>query len=562
MTQHELILLSPYRLPGKSSLQLSHEDMTAWLNAYTALWHPALLRNAKAPPRVDAQYDHEQPRGGIVYVLPESPPLYLAEDWEQRVRTAGSIVFHAGSDRNSSLASLQVESGAWPQEIALDLEKAAPFFGLGLGYLLETTLAEAMEHENLLDASGFWEDVQKAIQAGYFSMEDGWRAHLEKAVQKLGAGREALYPVTIHLLDLQVLDEKTLDQPWPAGLSSGMPLNVLACGSLLEKLAQEQPAKFEILRAKVKADEAEICGGCYVEREDPLLPLDSQLWNLQKGLAVTYHLLQTEVRVFARKRFGFHPQLPLQLSANGITRALYLSFNEGGGLPQYSSCVVGWASPDGKQLDAFVRIPYAADDPTTFFNLAHYWHKTTCEDHAATIALVHSSLPAAPWYRDLMELARLGPLFGTWTTFSRYFSEVLAGEHPAAASADDFHADFLSERVNAHVHQPVSTFANHLRQRRRLDACYTFAALLHSLNSTKDRPIILEELNQLEDALECDPGVARPGLADMEKKTGWPWRNVSRHVPSIMNQAPCCSIRARSPGGWLSKLTVRTGLSP
>ncbi len=548
MTQHELILLSPYRLPGKSSLQLSNEDMTAWLNAYTALWHPALLWNAKGPPRVDAQYDHEQPRGGVVYVLPESPPLYLAEDWEQRVRSAGSVVFHAGSDRSAALEIVRAESDVWLSEIAPDSEKAAPFFGLGLGYLLETTLAEAMEHENLLDAAGFWEDVQKAIQECYFSPEDGWHAHLEKAAQKLLAGREALYPVTIHLLDLLVLDDKTLDQPWPASLSSGMPLNLVACGSLLEKLAQEQPAKFEILRTKVKADEAEICGGCYLEREDPLLPLDSQLWNLQKGLAVTQNLLQTEVRVFARKRFGFHPQLPLQLSTNGITRALYLSFNDGGGLPQYSSCVVGWASPDGKQIDAFVRVPYATDDPATFFNLAHYWHKTTREDHAATIALVHSSLPAAPWYRDLMELARLGPLFGTWTTYSRYFSDVLAGEHPAAASADDFHADFLSERVNAHVRQPVSAFADHLRQRRRLDACYTFSALLHSLSSTKDRPLILEELKHLEDVLEQDPGVALPGLTDMEKKTALALadRLQARAVdnePGTMLLNPCAFAR-------------------
>src|SRR5437764_14224175 len=99
MTQHELILLSPYRYPGKSSLQLSNEDMTAWLNAYTVLWHPALLWNAKGPPHVNAQYDHEQPREGVIYALPDSPPLYLTEDWEQRVRLAGSVPLHFGGDR-------------------------------------------------------------------------------------------------------------------------------------------------------------------------------------------------------------------------------------------------------------------------------------------------------------------------------------------------------------------------------------------------------------------------------------------------------------------------------
>ena len=60
MVQHELVLLSPYRFPGQNSLMLADEDMASWLNGFSALWHPALLWNAKGPPRCDAQYDHER----------------------------------------------------------------------------------------------------------------------------------------------------------------------------------------------------------------------------------------------------------------------------------------------------------------------------------------------------------------------------------------------------------------------------------------------------------------------------------------------------------------------
>ena len=112
---------------------------------------------------------------------------------------------------------------------------------------------------------------------------DEWRTHLRNAAQKLVSAREVLYPVTIHLLDICLLDDKNLDQPWPVRLTLGTPLNVVASGQLLEKLAAEQPAKLDLLKAKIAAEEAEVCGGCYLEREDPLLPLDSQLWNLQQG---------------------------------------------------------------------------------------------------------------------------------------------------------------------------------------------------------------------------------------------------------------------------------------
>src|SRR5437588_4051981 len=104
---HELILLSPYRYPAQTALNLANEDMAAWLNGLTALWHPAVLWQAKSPPRCDTPYDHEQPRSGCVYALPESPPAYLPEDWDRRVRDAGSVLFKATPDRATTLANLR-----------------------------------------------------------------------------------------------------------------------------------------------------------------------------------------------------------------------------------------------------------------------------------------------------------------------------------------------------------------------------------------------------------------------------------------------------------------------
>jgi hypothetical protein len=635
MAQHELILLSPYRFPGPNSLVLANDDMAAWLNAYTALWHPALLWNAQGPPRCDAQYDHEQPRPSTIYALPESPPLYLPDDWEERLRAAGSVAFRAGPDRAATLENLRrsltapltpavspagerAATQGWCAGLALPAEEIGPFFGIGLGYLMQATLAEAMEHENLLDAATFWDHVQQAVAtlAGFSytpaapvynpetssyppyehyqasapvseleaasepvaSGSEGspqpsptsaaeetsgansqsveaqvprtdrsaeFRASLREAANKLLSAREVLYPVTIHLLDLMLLDEKNLDKAWPGGLAS--PLNVIASGRLLEQLAQRAPAKLEALRAKVQADEAEVCGGCYLEREEPLLHLDSQLWNLEKGLAATRALLGVEPRVYARKRFGFYPQLPLLLSTSGIHRSLLLCFDDTSGVPQYSSCVVAWPSPDGKQIDAFVRAPHPADSPATFFNLGHYWFKTTREDHAATLALLHSGEPAI-WYNDLVELARLGPVLGTWTTFSRYFNEVMAGEHPAAPTADEFHFDYLSERVNTHLPNPVSAFAAQLRLRRRIDAAWTLAALSHSLGGGQENSPLTRELSEAEDTLERTPGSSPPGFDALEARIAGALADrlqarAAANQPGTMILNPCAFAR-------------------
>lgn len=613
MPLHELVLLNPYRYPGQHSLVLGAEDMACWMNGFSALWHPALLWQAKGPPRCDSAYDHEQPQPGFIYAVPETPPLYMPDDWEERVRAAGSLAFKATTDRAATLDNLKAalavagaKAPGWSAGLDRSLDEIQPFFGVGLGHLLQATLAEAMEHENLLENDAFWEQIQHAVAllAGFpftpsappprpssdqspsyaaydYSVSrsnppdyqeypgppegaphqpdnvpleqipdtdygDGqppapprpedetlvesaasaeeraaastataeasppaaaepalsFRDVLKSAAERLLSAREVLYPVAIHLLDLVVLDEKTLDQPWPPSFPAGNPVNVLASAALLEKLSAEHPEKWAELRQRVQDGQVEVIGGQYAEREDPYLPLDSQLWNIRRGLEVAHELLGQEVRVFGRRRFGYHPQLPLLLTTNGIQRALFLTFDETSGLPHYTSCVVAWPSPDGKQVDAFVRAPLHAHDPQTFFNLGNSWYKTTREDHTATLCLSHTGQPPCAWYGDLMELARLAPMFGQWTTFSRYFETVMPGEHPSAPGADDFHSDYLGERVEAHRTDPVSAFARHVRQRRRVDACWTYAALHHALGGGDQLSPLLPRLRDLENTLE------------------------------------------------------------
>src|SRR5262249_13804842 len=141
-----------------------------------------------------------------------------------------------------------------------------------------------------------------------------------------------------------------------------------------------------------------------------------------------------------------HPHLPLFLHAVGLQRAVHLTFDDSV-LPSYRATVVNWPSPDGKQVEAFTRTPYAADSAQTFFHLAHYLHKTIMQDQAATLAFSHAAARAGPWYDDLLELTALAPVLGQWTTLSRYMNEVLAGEYVSAPAADSFHCDYLSERT-------------------------------------------------------------------------------------------------------------------
>src|SRR4051794_37871175 len=103
----ELILLSPYTPPTHHPLMLGAGDTACWLNAWSALWHPAALAGATGPPRYASPYDHETPAAGHLYALPESPALYLPGDWDDRVHEAGAASFRATDDRGETLANLR-----------------------------------------------------------------------------------------------------------------------------------------------------------------------------------------------------------------------------------------------------------------------------------------------------------------------------------------------------------------------------------------------------------------------------------------------------------------------
>ena len=95
-----------------------------------------------------APYDYEQPQAGQIFAVPESPPLMMPDDWDQRVQTAGALLFRVPTERTATLANLKAaletlpadEHGATAKLLALPPEEVAPFFGIGLGYLLGATL--------------------------------------------------------------------------------------------------------------------------------------------------------------------------------------------------------------------------------------------------------------------------------------------------------------------------------------------------------------------------------------------------------------------------------------
>lgn len=502
----EAFLLSPYKPPTSYPVSLNPEEAGAWLAGYFALWHPAVLVKLSRPPQSASSYDHDQPVEGAIYAVPTGPHLYQPEDWSQRLTEAGAQAFQPTADQEQTQAALR-EALAITADVPADWLRL--FAGLGYAYLVIESLFDAADHDHLLDAEGFWQDVHQAAQQCLAGVTEEAKPHLRNAADKLRSAREVLNSSNFYLLDLVLLEAGRGNLPWPATLSSGLPLNLLSSADVLEEFATQHPDRFAELKAKFHSDlpsQVDVITASVRDREEHLLPIESQHWSLGESRRVVQKWFSIEPHIAGRVRSAYHPLQPGWLQHHGFKKALMLSL-DGATTPNRNACVVNWPGMDGQALEAFGRDPHPVHEPSTFFNLVYTLHQATTSDSKPTVAFLHRGQAPAVGYAELVAFAELSDALGTFTGLGRYLDEYHYGEYIGNAGPDDFFSDDLDERVTQRRRpDPVSGFHRHHRERRRLDAMYALSAVHRMLT-----PVSAEDQQEQQKLHELERDLERQG---------------------------------------------------
>lgn len=457
MKYTDLVVLLPCQSLESLSLEREAIEAEELLSAWSALYHPLLVADARSAPRwLPAESPPDEPAEAL-YVVPSPSEPLLPEGWPARAETAGATVLRGYGDRRSIIAAALE---GFPQAPQVDPALAAEFLALGYCHLQVELLTRQLRYMSNLDEVRFRESLVAAAEVAAAGDPQGAREHLREAFDRLVEAREYFYPVETYLLDLTLVAHTTLGPSLRHELSCGRPVNVLISGEVLRRLSEAEPESLAALKFALADGTVSIIGGEYRELELPLLTPEEILYQLRKGLAEYRDLLGLRPTLFGRRRFGLTPILPQILRKLGFDGALHFTLDEGR-LPAESQSKIRWEGVDSTEIEALARVPVDANTPDIFLRLAQRLGNSMDLDHAATTIFAHWPAQTCPWYGDLRRMAEYGPALGKMTTLATYFENTQYAGRSTKYSADKYRSPYLNQDVESGRRDPIGRWVEH-----------------------------------------------------------------------------------------------------
>ena len=302
------------------------------------------------------------------------------------------------------------------------------------------------------------------------------------------------------------------------------------------------PQRMAALRQAISDGWADVVGGTYSEAEDPLLPLESILWQFRRGDEVyRAHLDDRNVETFARRRFGLYPQLPAD------RQTIWISVRAPPGLrrrpiPDPARDQAALGEPGRQQSgDACCARRWRPTGRSQGWLLPWRMAATMKDDHVAALPLVHWPKPVAPWYLDLRRAASYSPVLGRWTTLNDFFHLTDRPYETFRPEPDKYQTPYLAQAVARREPRadraagPSSSAAGAARGGAD-DPCAGAGDRVVHGRSSDGRPATPADLPPIDGNRKPDRDAAvttrpRPHWRESNRPGPRPWRaDIARHV--------------------------------
>ena len=456
MKYNELIVLVPCHSLEDFPTELAEGPASSLLNAFSILWHPALLASTGAFPKWERGDEATDASPDRLIIVPTATEEMVPGSWIERARREGANVITGETERQPMLKAALQPLDSYPE---VDPETVADFLALGTAYLQSELLTRHMRNFSHLDEVHMQREAVAAAQAALSHDKEATSKHLGHCFEMLYECRERYYPVDCYMIDLCLVNPDLANDQFRNLLKSPTPLNLLAQGQDWQRIVDADAECHSLIREAVESGRVEIVGGDDADLPTTLMSIDSTLFQMKQGRERIQKLFGKSPITWARKRFGIGTHLPQILVRMGYEGALHFAMDDGV-YPDEEQTQLRWEGSDGTAIDAFSRIPLAADSASSFIRFAQRMSESMDYDHTAAIVFARWPKMRTPWMDDLRRAARFSPCLGKFVTLSEFFEMTDAPGRMSEFKAGEY---FSPSLLHAVARQEASPISRHLQ---------------------------------------------------------------------------------------------------
>ena len=504
MSYQKAVVLIPSHSLEDFPTELSDKQAESLLNAFSVAFHPELVASTALMPSWHRADEPTTDVDGSLIIVPTACDDQLPAGWVSLAREQGAVVVSGLHDRAAMIEaalnglrnqsaepedaeeSNEASDGQASDEVSetslneVSDEIVSDFYALGTCWILMELLTRHMHHFSSYDEVFFEKTLVAAAKDAMKGDESGVEVSLRASYELLLEARERFFPVDCYLLDLCLLAPDMAGEKLDELLGQESPVNYLLRALDAQEMAESRPETVQLLKQAWDEGRADVAGGDLHELAAPLVPLESSLLDLQRGRAVYRKHFQREPTTWGRRRYGLSPMLPQLLQKFGFHAGLHFLLDDGI-YPDREQSRMKWEACDSSSVDAYSRIPLAADSATTWLKFPERLAETMESDQVAALALARWPETKCPFFEDLRRMQKYAPVLGRFVTFEEYFLNT--DDHGGGWHHDtrEYLSPFYVQAVARRESYPVTRFRDHAHRVARFEVAAWHSGMADAL---------------------------------------------------------------------------------
>lgn len=428
LIQRSVVVIPSYAIEDIPT-GLGSELAADFLKSWTSLWDPRLLVGLNTLPEWKRTDSSSLDLESALVLVPTVCKEKVDQPQRERLMVGQCVTV------DSETEMLQLDRAGLVGRVMSHLESRIPtisvtseslafaedFFALGYAVLQVQMLAKKLRYSWNLDWVAFTEQVLAAAQASVqHNVQEADRL-IQICFDTVSQERDRYCSQQIHLLDVVLLADSTLEASFDQQWHFSHPVNLLANNRLLRRLKEVNPAGFGLLLERLEAKQADVLGGLDRPLDGNYQSYEDMFHCFAEGQKTLRQLGLPQPEVFAQFEPGVGFLTPDLLVEFGYRGALVNAWT-GGSIPEKDSAKIRWQShSEGAAIDAIFGHVIDAASEEAFLHFAVNLSKQLDYHHVPTLVLAHWPSRYGDSMRDLLRVIARSPALGTFETATKYF---------------------------------------------------------------------------------------------------------------------------------------------